>query len=84
MGQVALAWLHAQGEDVFPIPGTKRVHRLEENMAGFNVELADEEKKQLEDIADKVKGARYPDDLMAFSFGEVKKQTAAQLQAGLY
>jgi len=38
-GQVALAWLHAQGEDVVPIPGTKRRRYLEENVAALDVHL---------------------------------------------
>jgi aryl-alcohol dehydrogenase-like predicted oxidoreductase len=38
-GQVALAWLLAQGEDVVPIPGTRKVHRLEENAAAASVAL---------------------------------------------
>ena len=38
--QVALAWLLAQGPDVIPIPGTKRIERLEENLAALNVRLA--------------------------------------------
>ncbi|GAB3855010.1 hypothetical protein GCM10029963_48930 [Micromonospora andamanensis] len=37
--QVALAWLLAQGEGIAPIPGTKRVHRLEENCAADNIRL---------------------------------------------
>ena len=36
-GQLALAWVHAQGDDVFPIPGTKRVKYLEENAGGVDV-----------------------------------------------
>ena len=72
MGQVALAWLHAQGDDVFPIPGTKKVHRLEENIGGFNVKLTDEEMTQLAAIADKIKGARYDAQQMAVSFAAHK------------
>ena len=36
-GQVALAWVHAQGDDVVPIPGTKRVEYLEQNVAALDV-----------------------------------------------
>jgi aryl-alcohol dehydrogenase-like predicted oxidoreductase len=62
-GQLALAWVHAQGEDVFPIPGTKRVKWLEENSAAFDIELTDEEKLRLESILspDAVAGDRYVD-----------------------
>src|SRR5918996_5125833 len=41
--QLALAWLLHQGEDVAPIPGTRRIHRLEENAAAAEVELSDEQ-----------------------------------------
>jgi aryl-alcohol dehydrogenase-like predicted oxidoreductase len=48
--QVALAWLLAQGSDMAPIPGTKRVSRLEENAAADNVELTPEQLDKLEGI----------------------------------
>ena len=41
--QIALAWLLAQGDDIAPIPGTKRVARVEENTAAANIELSHEE-----------------------------------------
>lgn len=41
--QLALAWVSQQGEDVFPIPGTKKISRLEENVASLNVHLSEEE-----------------------------------------
>jgi aryl-alcohol dehydrogenase-like predicted oxidoreductase len=61
--QVALAWVLAQGEDVVPIPGTKRVKYLEENAAAVNIELSREELEQLGEIArpEAVAGLRYPD-----------------------
>ncbi|WP_406368999.1 aldo/keto reductase [Streptomyces sp. NBC_00647] len=45
--QVALAWLLAQGDDIVPIPGTKRVHRVEENTAADGVRLTDEQLARL-------------------------------------
>lgn len=51
-GQLALAWLLAQGEDVVPIPGTKRVKYLEENLGAAHIQLTPEEVKTLSDIAD--------------------------------
>jgi aryl-alcohol dehydrogenase-like predicted oxidoreductase len=59
-GQVALAWLLAQGEDVVPIPGTKRVPRLEENAAAADLRLSDEQLSRLAAIEPPV-GDRYPD-----------------------
>ncbi len=49
-GQVALAWLHGQGEDVVPIPGTKRTRYLEENVAALDVHLDDEEVHRLGEL----------------------------------
>jgi aryl-alcohol dehydrogenase-like predicted oxidoreductase len=46
-GQVALAWLLAQGDDVVPIPGTKRVERVDENLAAVDVRLSADEAAQL-------------------------------------
>ena len=45
--QVALAWLLAQGDDIAPIPGTKRVSRVEENAAADGIELSDEQIRRL-------------------------------------
>lgn len=47
-GQLALAWVHHQGDDVFPIPGTKKLKYLEENIAAFDVKLSKEEMAELE------------------------------------
>jgi aryl-alcohol dehydrogenase-like predicted oxidoreductase len=49
--QVALAWLLAQGEDIAPIPGTKRVARVEENIAADAIELTAEQIQRLDDLA---------------------------------
>jgi aryl-alcohol dehydrogenase-like predicted oxidoreductase len=49
-GQVAIAWVLAQGNDIAPIPGTKRVSRLEENVAADTVELTAEQVKKLTDL----------------------------------
>jgi aryl-alcohol dehydrogenase-like predicted oxidoreductase len=58
--QVALAWLLAQGDDIAPIPGTKRVSRLEENVAADTVVLSAEQLARLTAIAPPV-GDRYAD-----------------------
>ena len=46
-GQVALAWLHAQGDDVVPIPGTKRRRYLEDNIGAVEVRLEDGDLERL-------------------------------------
>ena len=61
-GQLALAWVLAQGEDVVPIPGTKRISYLEENVASAAVSLSGEELSELTDAVpvEAVRGDRYP------------------------
>jgi aryl-alcohol dehydrogenase-like predicted oxidoreductase len=65
-GQLALAWVHARGKDVFPIPGTKRRKYLEENVAAFDVDLSVADLAALDRAmpADAVSGLRYPEPLM--------------------
>ena len=62
-GQLALAWVMAQGEDVVPIPGTKRVEYLEENVGAAAVELTTDDLAALETAVprDAVRGERYGD-----------------------
>jgi aryl-alcohol dehydrogenase-like predicted oxidoreductase len=57
--QIALAWLHAQGEDVVPIPGTKRTRYVEENVGALAVELSGDDLDRLDDAA--AAGDRYAD-----------------------
>jgi aryl-alcohol dehydrogenase-like predicted oxidoreductase len=67
--QVALAWLLAQQPWIVPIPGTRRLERLEENLGAAAVELTPEDLKEIEDAAAQiaVQGARYPDHLERLS-----------------
>ena len=71
--QVALAWIHAQGEDVFPIPGTKRVHRFEENIGAFHVKLTDDDMRKLGEIAERTKGKRCPQAYMDRTYETANK-----------
>src|SRR6266540_2030786 len=63
--QIALAWLLAQKPWIVPIPGTRKLERLEENIAAANVQLTADDLKDIEDGAAKidVQGARYPETL---------------------
>jgi aryl-alcohol dehydrogenase-like predicted oxidoreductase len=63
--QIALAWLLAQKPWIAPIPGTTKLHRLEENIGAVNVELSPDELRELGTAAAKipVQGARYPEEL---------------------
>ena len=65
--QLALAWVLAQGEDIVPIPGTKRVKYLEENAAAMDVRLGREELAELDAIAPPgvAAGERYPASMMS-------------------
>jgi aryl-alcohol dehydrogenase-like predicted oxidoreductase len=58
--QVALAWVHAQGQDVVPIPGTKRRRYLEQNVAAVDVELTPDDIEQLDEPGG-ARGDRYAD-----------------------
>ena len=60
-GQIALAWLLAQRPWIVPIPGTRKLHRLEENMGAADVQLSADELSEIEDAASKiqVQGGRY-------------------------
>ncbi|MFD0695801.1 aldo/keto reductase [Paenibacillus sp. GCM10027628] len=61
--QLALAWLLAQGNDIVPIPGTKRREYLEENIGAIAIELTKDDLARIDDAAPKgaALGARYPD-----------------------
>src|SRR5438270_5492043 len=61
--QIALAWLLAQKPWIVPIPGTTKLHRLEENLGAVNLELTPDDLRDLEDAASRitVRGDRYPE-----------------------
>jgi aryl-alcohol dehydrogenase-like predicted oxidoreductase len=61
--QLALAWVLAQGEDIVPIPGTKRVKYLEENVGAVDVELTDDDLRRIDEAFPRgaAAGDRYPD-----------------------
>ena len=65
--QLALAWLLAQGQDIIPIPGTKRRKYLEENVGGFSLKLSPEDLRRIDEVAPHgaAAGDRYPQAAMA-------------------
>jgi aryl-alcohol dehydrogenase-like predicted oxidoreductase len=67
-GQLALAWVLAQGRDVVPIPGTKRRAYLEENVGALAVQLTADDLRRLDEVAPRgaAAGPRYPEAMMAF------------------
>jgi len=64
-GQVALAWLLAQKPWIVPIPGTTKLHRLDENIGAANVELTDADMRDIERASSQtpIQGARYPENM---------------------
>jgi aryl-alcohol dehydrogenase-like predicted oxidoreductase len=64
--QLALAWVLARGEDIVPIPGTKRQRYLEENAAALDVKLTSEELRRLDEVLPRgiAAGTRYPEEMM--------------------
>jgi len=67
--QIALAWLLAQKPWIVPIPGTTKLHRLEENIGAASVELTEDDLHEIDSAASKitVQGARYPEQLEALT-----------------
>ena len=67
-GQVALAWLLAQKPWIVPIPGTRRIERLDENLAAADLELTPEDLRELTTASDSipVQGERYPEALQRY------------------
>jgi aryl-alcohol dehydrogenase-like predicted oxidoreductase len=70
-GQLALAWLLAQGEDIIPIPGTKRRKYLEENVGALNVKLSGDDLRRIGEVAPHgaASGLRYPESMMSLVNG---------------
>ncbi len=62
--QVALAWVLSRGSDVVPIPGTKRVRYLEENLGALTLRLTDEQLAELEGLHEHTTGDRYAPEMM--------------------
>jgi aryl-alcohol dehydrogenase-like predicted oxidoreductase len=67
--QIALAWLLAQKPWIAPIPGTTKLHRLDENIGALSVELTSGDLRDIDAAASKitVQGARYPERLEAMT-----------------
>lgn len=70
--QLALAWVHHQGTDVVPIPGTTKLKNLQSNIEALSLKLTPEEMAELEAyaLADGVKGDRYGDDISTWKQSE--------------
>jgi len=77
-GQITLAWLLTRSPSVIPIPGTKKIKYLKENLDALSIKLSDEEIKQIKNVADQVNassvGDRYPTALMSSVFADTVAQ----------
>jgi aryl-alcohol dehydrogenase-like predicted oxidoreductase len=67
--QLALAWLLAQGDDIFAIPGTTKVHRLAENLGSLSVSLSPEEEKSIRQLSEAVVEGRFQ-AMTGYDFGD--------------
>ncbi|MDF1655605.1 MAG: aldo/keto reductase [Coxiellaceae bacterium] len=68
LAQLSLAWLLARGDNIVPIPGTKRTEYLKQNIAAMQIQLSVNEMQQLEQLLQAVviNGARYPEEIIEF------------------
>lgn len=71
-GQLTLAWEMAQGDDIVPIPGTKKIKYLEENMGALDVKLTKEENEHIRKAIEgaEVHGGRYPEAMASTLFAD--------------
>jgi aryl-alcohol dehydrogenase-like predicted oxidoreductase len=75
--QLALAWLLKQGEDIIPIPGTKKIKYLEENWGALQVHLTDGEEKEIRHFVEtaEIAGGRLPPQYMKNILVDTKEET---------
>jgi aryl-alcohol dehydrogenase-like predicted oxidoreductase len=67
--QLALAWVLSQGEDIVPIPGTRRIERLEENIGALDVVLTPDDLREIADALPPATGDRYAPQMMSLLNG---------------
>ncbi|KAL2811486.1 NADP-dependent oxidoreductase domain-containing protein [Aspergillus granulosus] len=77
VSQLALAWLLKQGDDIIPIPGTKKLEYLEQNWRALSIELTDEEEAEIRRFGDTVElaGGGVPDQFKSHIFRNTKEET---------
>lgn len=76
ISQLALAWLLKQGDDIIPIPGTKKIKYLEENWGALDVDLTDEEEKEIRKFVEtaQIAGGRLPPKYMKGILVDTKEE----------
>ena len=77
VSQLALAWLLRQGDDIFPIPGTKNLKYLEENWGSLDISLTDEAEAEIKSFLDtsKLAGSSAPPQFAAYLFRDTKEES---------
>lgn len=75
-GQLTLAWLLQQGHDIIPIPGTKKIKYLEENLGALDVHISADEESEIRSAIEsvEVKGGRYPEAMHKSLFADTPKR----------
>jgi aryl-alcohol dehydrogenase-like predicted oxidoreductase len=76
--QLALAWLLKQGDDIFPIPGTKRVKYLEDNWGALDITLSNEEDAEIKAFSNKnaIAGGVVPEMFRSWIYRDTREETA--------
>jgi aryl-alcohol dehydrogenase-like predicted oxidoreductase len=77
VSQLALAWLLKQGDDIYPIPGTKRAKYLEENWGALQIKLTDDEEKEIRAFAEasELAGGNVPDAFAEYVYRDTKEES---------
>lgn len=77
VSQLALAWLLKQGNDIFPIPGTRRVEFLEENWGVLRISLTDNEEAEIRTFAEenKMVGGQVPDQFVEYLYRDTVEES---------
>jgi aryl-alcohol dehydrogenase-like predicted oxidoreductase len=77
IAQLALAWLLKQGEDIIPIPGTKKMKYLEENWGTLKVGLSDEEEKEIREFGESTgfSGLSAPPQFLAYLYRDTVEES---------
>jgi aryl-alcohol dehydrogenase-like predicted oxidoreductase len=78
VSQLALAWLLRQGNDIFPIPGTRRIKYLEENWGALGISLTDEEDAEIKavSVSAKLAGGIVPEQFASYVYRDTKEEAA--------
>lgn len=77
VAQLALAWLLKQSDDIFPIPGTKRLKYMEENWAALEIDLSDEEEKEIRHFVEnaEVAGPSLPPQFSSYNYTDTQEES---------